>query len=153
MRQRPLGTTGLSVSAVAFGAGPVPALLTKPRQEARQRGAIRAALDAGINWFDTAATYGDGESERHLGAALHSLGTAERVHVATKVRLDLARGEDIVEQVPREMRRGVQWVKPELVCEVEFLAWTRDNVLRHPSFEGLREDFDPPRAETDQRHG
>jgi len=45
--------------------------------------------------------------------------------------------------VPREMRRGVIWVKPELVCEVAFLSWTRDNVLRHPSFQGLREDKDP----------
>jgi len=51
--------------------------------------------------------------------------------------------EPLVEQVPREMRRGVIWVKPELVCEVAFLSWTRDNVLRHPSFQGLREDKDP----------
>ena len=51
--------------------------------------------------------------------------------------------EPLVEQVPREMRRGVIWVKPELVCEVAFLSWTRDNVLRHPSFQGPREDKDP----------
>jgi bifunctional non-homologous end joining protein LigD len=49
----------------------------------------------------------------------------------------------LVEQAPREMRRGVIWVKPELVCEVAFLSWTRDNVLRHPSFQGLREDKSP----------
>ncbi|HKF74104.1 MAG TPA: DNA ligase D, partial [Stellaceae bacterium] len=49
----------------------------------------------------------------------------------------------LVEQVPAEMSRGVYWVKPELVCEVEFLSWTRDNVLRQPSFQGLREDKRP----------
>jgi bifunctional non-homologous end joining protein LigD len=37
-------------------------------------------------------------------------------------------------------RRNAVYVKPELVCEVEFSEWTPDGHLRHPSFEGLRED-------------
>ena len=37
-------------------------------------------------------------------------------------------------------RRGVTWVKPELVGEIEFIEWTSDGSLRHPSFQGLRED-------------
>lgn len=36
--------------------------------------------------------------------------------------------------------RGVRWVRPELVAEVEFTEWTDENLLRHPSFKGLRED-------------
>lgn len=36
--------------------------------------------------------------------------------------------------------RNVRWVRPELVCEVSFTEFTRDGSLRHPSFEGLRED-------------
>jgi bifunctional non-homologous end joining protein LigD len=36
--------------------------------------------------------------------------------------------------------RGVTWVKPELVGEIEFTEWTSDGSLRHPSFQGLRED-------------
>ncbi len=40
-------------------------------------------------------------------------------------------------------RRGVHWVRPELVAEVEFSDWTDDNILRHASFEGLREDKAP----------
>ena len=36
--------------------------------------------------------------------------------------------------------RGVHWVKPDLVGEVVFTGWTSDNLLRHPSFKGLRED-------------
>lgn len=36
--------------------------------------------------------------------------------------------------------KGVHWVSPELVAEVEFTQWTREGVLRHPSFQGLRED-------------
>lgn len=36
--------------------------------------------------------------------------------------------------------RGVHWVRPKLVAEVEFGEWTRDGMLRHPAFLGLRED-------------
>ncbi len=40
-----------------------------------------------------------------------------------------------------KVRKGdVVWVKPELVCEVEFLEWTHDGHLRAPSFQGLRDD-------------
>ncbi len=42
--------------------------------------------------------------------------------------------------VPAEERRDAVWLKPQLVCEVEYTEWTRDGRLRHPSFQGLRED-------------
>ena len=45
--------------------------------------------------------------------------------------------------VPRAEARDARWIKPALVAEVEFTAWTRDGHLRHPSFKGLREDKDP----------
>jgi len=41
---------------------------------------------------------------------------------------------------PRPPARGAHWVKPELVAEVAFTEWTRDGRLRHPAFQGLRED-------------
>jgi bifunctional non-homologous end joining protein LigD len=48
---------------------------------------------------------------------------------------------------PRDSRFGspmtlsrVHWVRPELVAEVKFLAWTEDNLLRQVVYEGLRED-------------
>lgn len=36
--------------------------------------------------------------------------------------------------------RHAHWVRPELLCEVVFSEWTRDGKIRHPSFQGLRED-------------
>ncbi|HKN87352.1 MAG TPA: DNA ligase D [Nitrospiraceae bacterium] len=39
--------------------------------------------------------------------------------------------------------RNVHWVRPELVAEIAFTEWTSDHVLRHPSFQGLREDKKP----------
>lgn len=37
---------------------------------------------------------------------------------------------------------SIHWVKPVLLCEVNFTEWTKDGQLRHPSFQGLREDKD-----------
>jgi len=46
-------------------------------------------------------------------------------------------------EVPREHARLARWVRPELVVDVEYTAWTRDGRLRHPSYKGLRDDLDP----------
>lgn len=86
MKYSPLGSTGIQVSAIAFGAGPVSQLLTGDNRDT-QRKTIQAAVDAGINWFDTAATYGDGRSEENLGRTLSELRLNDRVHVASKVRV------------------------------------------------------------------
>ena len=43
--------------------------------------------------------------------------------------------------LPKGYRHGsVHWVRPELVAEVSFTEWTRDGILRHPAFLGLRDD-------------
>src|SRR5687767_7265672 len=86
MLLRPLGNTGIRVSAVSSGCGPVSGLMTG-EDRARRLETVRTAIEAGVNWFDTAATYAAGRSETNLGEALRELGAADRVHVATKVRL------------------------------------------------------------------
>ena len=73
MQKRELGRTGLEVSVLGYGAGAVGGLFTKGTASEQSRAAGRA-IDAGINYFDTASIYGNGESERNLGRALARLG-------------------------------------------------------------------------------
>ncbi len=57
-------------------------------------------------------------------------------------RMDaLARKTCAADEPPdRSEARGARWVRPSLVAEVDFTQWTDDGRLRHPSFQGLRED-------------
>jgi L-galactose dehydrogenase/L-glyceraldehyde 3-phosphate reductase len=84
MDYRALGRTGLSVSALGFGCGNVGGLMIRGTPAERER-AVARAIELGVNYFDTAALYGDGQSEENLGKTLKSLGA--RVYVGTKFRL------------------------------------------------------------------
>ena len=85
MELRPLGRSGVRVSALGFGCGDVGGLIVRGTPAERER-AVARAVEAGINYFDTAASYGSGESERNLGRALKALGL--RPYVGTKFRVD-----------------------------------------------------------------
>ncbi len=115
MEYRILGNTGIEVSAISFGAGPVPALMTNGSQAATQRQTIRLALEAGINWFDTAATYGAGESEKNLSVTLKEMGALSSAHVATKVRLMPDQLENIGKNVKNSVMGSLKRLQRERV--------------------------------------
>jgi bifunctional non-homologous end joining protein LigD len=48
-----------------------------------------------------------------------------------------------VTPVPRMYAKDAVWVEPQLVAEVDYTEWTKDGRLRHPSYKGLRDDYDP----------
>ena len=84
-----LGRTGLKVSRICLGCMSygMPERGTHPwtLDEQQSRPFIKRALDAGINFFDTANVYSDGTSEEILGRALRDMARREDVVVATKV--------------------------------------------------------------------
>lgn len=84
MDYRTLGRTGIRISALGFGCGAVGGLMIRGTPAERER-AVARAVELGINYFDTAPLYGDGQSEENLGRALRAVGAS--VHVGTKVRL------------------------------------------------------------------
>lgn len=91
MRYNQLGRSGLIVSELCLGTmtfGGEEGLWGRigQLQQEEADGLVKAALDAGINFFDTANIYAEGRSERILGQALRNLGIArDEVVVATKV--------------------------------------------------------------------
>ena len=89
MQHRPLGRTGIDVSALGYGCGDVGGLIVRGTPAERTR-AVARAVELGVNYFDTATSYGNGVSEQHLGQVLKEL--RPNVYVGTKVRL---RPEDL----------------------------------------------------------
>jgi 1-deoxyxylulose-5-phosphate synthase len=117
MRYIKLGTTGLDVSPLAIGAmtygdpdrgHPVWSL-----EEKTSRTLIRHALDAGINFFDTANLYSYGSSEEILGRALKDFADRDQVVIATKLRHPMRQGPNgrglsrkaIMTEVEHSLRR------------------------------------------------
>jgi aryl-alcohol dehydrogenase-like predicted oxidoreductase len=97
MQLRTFGRTGLQLSVLGFGCGAVGGLMVRG-DPADQERTIARAIAAGVNYFDTAVQYGDGESEKNLGRVLRKLKPANVV-VGTKVRIppgDLGRIADAV---------------------------------------------------------
>lgn len=86
MELRQLGRTGLTVSALGYGCGAVGGLMVKGEHAEQVRGVARA-LEAGIRYFDTAASYGDGASEENLGRVWKELRPKDAV-VGTKFRVE-----------------------------------------------------------------
>ncbi|HJP80513.1 MAG TPA: aldo/keto reductase [Pseudonocardiaceae bacterium] len=112
-----LGTTGLDVSPIAIGAmtygepdrgHPVWSL-----GEEQARPLIKHALDAGINFFDTANMYSNGSSEEILGRALRDFANRDDVVIATKLRHPMRPGPNgkglsrkaIMTEVDHSLRR------------------------------------------------
>src|SRR5215210_291421 len=77
LARRPFGPTGLEVSPLCLGCAPLgdmPRTFAYSVPEERALATIRALLDSPINFLDTAASYGDGESERRIGLVLRERG-------------------------------------------------------------------------------
>ncbi len=86
MQMRPLGESGITASAVAFGAWAIGGWMWGGTEEAESIKAIHAALDNGMTLIDTAAVYGMGRSEEIVGKALAG-GRRQKAVIATKCGL------------------------------------------------------------------
>ena len=85
MQLRVFGRTGMQLSVLGFGCGAVGGFMVRG-DPAEQERVVARAIAAGVNYFDTAVQYGNGESEKNLGRVLQRLKPANMV-IGTKVRL------------------------------------------------------------------
>src|SRR5438876_1152847 len=112
MESRSLGKTGLTVSTLGFGCGNVGGLIIRGTPAERER-AVARAIELGINYFDTAPSYGDGQSEQNLGQVLKAL--KPKVYVGTKFRVDGSDLADIPGAVGRSLDASLRRLGVERV--------------------------------------
>jgi len=114
MRTRPFGRTGLEISELVFGGGYVGGILLHADDDTR-RAVIARALSAGINWIDTAASYGNGASEEAIGWLLSELPAAERPQISTKFTLVPGSQGEIAAQIERSLEQSLKRLGMERV--------------------------------------
>jgi aryl-alcohol dehydrogenase-like predicted oxidoreductase len=104
MQYRNIGQTGVRVSEIGFGCGNNAVLMVKAPYEDQVK-TVRRALDAGINFFDTAFAYGLGKSEENLGRVLNDLGASPVL--STKIRLEADAVNDVRAATIRAVEAGL----------------------------------------------
>jgi aryl-alcohol dehydrogenase-like predicted oxidoreductase len=112
MQTRTLGRTGVAVSVLGFGCGAVGGLMVRGSPADQER-AVARALELGISYFDTAAMYGNGESERNLGRVLKSL--RPKLTLGTKVRVPAAERSRIGAAIAASLEASLQRLQLERV--------------------------------------
>ena len=95
MQYREFGKTGWRVSEIGFGGARIGGLLAQDGGRSQSLGTLAAALDAGINFYDTADMYAQGESEVLIGKAFRR--ARDKVFVATKVGYCLPAGQKLIQ--------------------------------------------------------
>jgi D-threo-aldose 1-dehydrogenase len=110
--RRPLGRTGLSVSPICVGCAPLgnmPETFEYSVSKLRAFDTLRTVLESPLNFLDTAASYGDGESERRIGEVLAEMGGLPEGYVlATKADRDPSAGDFSGKQMRRSVERSLR---------------------------------------------
>ncbi len=105
MNYRAFGATGLSISELVLGGGAVGGLLIDKDDDTRLA-TVKCALSAGINWIDTAPSYGQGRSEEALGWILKEVD--QKPYISTKVNVDTRDMFDVAGQIERSLTESLQ---------------------------------------------
>jgi aryl-alcohol dehydrogenase-like predicted oxidoreductase len=113
MEMRMFGRTGIRLSVLGFGCGAVGGLMVRGDPPDQER-TIARAIGAGVNYFDTAVQYGNGESEKNLGRILQILKPANAV-VGTKVRLPSASFGRIADAVAKSLDQSLTRLRRDRV--------------------------------------
>jgi len=143
MEYRRLGRSGLKVSVLSFGSW---VSFGSQLDVSRARDCIEAAWDAGVNFFDNAEAYANGESETIMGKALADLGWARESYViSTKLYMGLTEGVNTKQTLNRKYllhaidgslrRLGLDFVdllfchRPDPNTPIEETVWAMSDII------------------------
>ena len=133
MTLRRLGQTDIHVSAIAMGCWPITGMTTLHANEADSLNTLRAAMDSGINFFDTAYAYGiHGESEQMIGRIMAEYGR-DRFVIATKGGLHrVGRAQDYdgrPETIQRECEESLRRLQTDHIELYYLHAWDKQTPI------------------------
>jgi aryl-alcohol dehydrogenase-like predicted oxidoreductase len=141
------GRTGMEITPIGFGAWAIGgggwAAAWGPQDDDEAVGAIRRAVELGVNWVDTAAVYGLGHSEELVAQALKSVPESERPYVFTKCSLVWDGEGDISnvlekDSVKRECEESLRRLQTDVI-DLYQIHWPRPDEYIEEGWEALVE--------------
>ena len=106
MKKNRLGRTELKVSQIVLGGGWVGGLFIDPDLGVIEKALVKA-INAGINWIDTAESYSEGQSEKNIGLLLSSIKN-NNICISSKARLEPISSETIFSQLDRKIDESLE---------------------------------------------
>lgn len=92
----------------------------------------------------------NGEGIEYIGAVGTGFTAKQQEGILRKLKPQTTNTSPFAQ--PPKLSDHVQWVRPHFVCEVKYTERTRDGLMRHPSFQGLREDKFAPELNLEEDH-
>lgn len=141
------GKTGMEITPIGFGAWAIGgggwAAAWGPQDDDEAVGAIRRAVELGVNWVDTAAVYGLGHSEELVAQALKSVPESERPYVFTKCSLvwdDAGDISNVLEKdsVKRECEESLRRLQTDVI-DLYQIHWPRPDEYIEEGWEAMAE--------------
>lgn len=141
------GKTGMEITPIGFGAWAIGgggwAAAWGPQDDDEAVGAIRRAVELGVNWVDTAAVYGLGHSEELVAQALKSVPESERPYVFTKCSLVWDGEGDISnvlekDSVKRECEESLRRLQTDVI-DLYQIHWPRPDEYIEEGWEAMAE--------------
>ena len=141
------GKTGMEITPIGFGAWAIGgggwAAAWGPQDDDEAVGAIRRAVELGVNWVDTAAVYGLGHSEELVAQALKSVPESERPYVFTKCSLVWDENSEVhnvlkKDSVKRECEESLRRLQTDVI-DLYQIHWPRPDEYIEEGWEAMAE--------------
>ena len=140
MKYTKFGKTGIEVSKMCLGTWGIGGAGWDNYSDESRMDAIKAALDCGINFIDTAPAYNAGKAEQYVGETLHKLGARKEVVISTKCGNEFIDGKYVrcgsADKILRECDESLQNLKTDYI-DVYLVHWPDPNVPMEETMDAL----------------
>ena len=142
MKYTKFGKTGIEVSKMCLGTWGIGGAGWDNYSDESRMDAIKAALDCGINFIDTAPAYNAGKAEQYVGETLHKLGARKEVVISTKCGNEFIDGKYVrcgsADKILRECDESLQNLKTDYI-DVYLVHWPDPNVPMEETMDALNQ--------------